>query len=261
MSKDRNAFDFSGMSVAVTGGAGDIGSTIARRFAEHGAHVAVLDVDVEGGREIVSGLESTAGSAEFRKVDVSHLPDLRAAIEGLREREPEFTTLVNGAGTGTYQSFIETTPEDLDPSIDVNLRGTWNGCRVGVPALLDTGGGSVVNVSSMAGLVGFPEYSSYCMTKAGVVNLTRALAAEFSPRGVRLNAVCPGTVDSARIDQLFEERGFSRREREIAKHRIPLRRFGQPGEVADAVIFLASDYASYVTGHALVVDGGKTATG
>lgn len=261
MSKHRDTFDFSGTSVAVTGGAGEIGSTIASRFADHGAHVAVLDVDEEGGRETVSQLESANGSAEFSRVDVSHARGFRAAIERLREREPEFTTLVNNAGTGTYQSFTETTPEDLETIIDVNLRGAWNGCKVALPALLDNGGGAVVNISSMAGLVGFPEYSSYCMTNAAVVNLTRALAAEFSPDGVRLNAVCPGTVDSTRIDQLFEERGFSRREREVAKHRIPLRRFGKPGEVADAVLFLASDYASYVTGHALVVDGGKTATG
>jgi NAD(P)-dependent dehydrogenase (short-subunit alcohol dehydrogenase family) len=251
--------DFSRKSVAVTGGAGEIGSTIARRFTDYGAHVAVLDIDTEGGKKIVSTLKSEGKSVEFIRTDVTKLSDFQKSIKKLQAKEPEFTTLVNNAGTGSYQAFTETEPEEVEPLINVNLRGVWNGCRAAIPAITDNGG-SIINVSSMAGLVGFPEYSGYCMTKAGALNLTRALAAEFGPDDVRLNAVAPGTIKSKRIDKLFKERGFTRREREMARHQIPQRRFGQPEEVADAVLFLASDFASYITGHTLVVDGGKTAT-
>lgn len=239
-------------SALVTGAASGIGRAIALRFADEGANVVVADVREEpreGGRpthEVIDG-------ARFVETDVSEVAEIRAAVDEAVTAFGGLDVMVNNAGVYPGSQPVETVEAAAyDRLMNVNLRGVYFGSKLAAEAMRAGDGGSIVNVSSIAGLVGFPDASTYCASKGGIVNLSRALAVELGGDGIRVNAINPGVIETAMTTRDASVAG-------TMTEGIPLRRDGQPDDVAGAALFLASEDAAYVTGHNLVVDGGYTA--
>ncbi|MDZ7702792.1 MAG: SDR family NAD(P)-dependent oxidoreductase [Halobacteriales archaeon] len=252
--------DLASSTAIVTGGAGGIGRATARRLAEAGASVAVTDVDEAGGRSTVEAIRDDGGEAMFRRLDVTDHGAFESAFDAVADEFDPVDVLVNNAGVGHPPGWLqETALDDRDDVFRVNIDGVWNGCHVGVSRMAARGAGAIVNVSSLAGLVGAPGLATYSMSKGAVMNFTRSVAAEAGPVGVRVNAVCPGFVETPMVEEYFGsfEDPEAARAETVAQY--PLRRLGRPEEVADAIVFLASDAASFVTGHGLTIDGGFSA--
>ncbi|PSP78487.1 dehydrogenase [Halobacteriales archaeon QS_1_68_20] len=244
-----------GDTVLITGAASGIGRATALRCAEEGAHVVVTDVREGTGEEAVDEITGAGGSAEFRSLDVSDEERFREVVEAV-EDDRGLDVLVNNAGVGSPPRLLEDTDPDIrDFIIETNALGVWNGCWAALPALKDDGG-AIVNVASVAGVTGAPRIATYSLTKGAVVNFTRSVAAEAGRDDVRVNAVCPGFTETGMLDGYLSgsDDPESAREKLVADY--PLGRLAEPEEIADGVVFLASDEASFVTGHALVVDGG-----
>jgi len=235
--------------VAITAAAGGFGLTVARAFAAQGASVYVCDVDAAAvAAAAAEGLHAT-------EVDVSELAALDHWIDGVLHAGGGLDVLVNNAGIGRFVPFDELLPADWDAIFAVNLRAAYLGCRHALPHLRRTGRGVILNVASQSGLQSQAMNEAYCASKAGVILLTRSLARELAPEGIRVNCICPGGTDTPLL------RAFSRtiRSADSTASRPPLGRFARPDEIAAAALFLVSDEASYVTGVALPVDGGATA--
>ena len=242
----------------ITGAGSGIGREAALLFANEGASVVVADVADEGGRETVSAIEKAGGRARFVHADVSSSNDVRGMVETAEKTFGKLNVLFNNAGIfpDADGSVVETDEDVWDLVLRVNLKGVFLGCKYGIPALLRAGGGSIVNTASFVALMGAatPQIA-YTASKGGVLSLTREVAIEFAKRGIRVNAICPGPVDTPLLEELF--RDPARRARRMVH--IPFGRLAKPGEVARAALFLASDESSYMTGQALVVDGGADA--
>jgi NAD(P)-dependent dehydrogenase (short-subunit alcohol dehydrogenase family) len=247
---------FENETVLVTGAGAGIGRETALTVAEEGGFAVVTDVDEEGGEGTVEDIEAAGGEAVFHELDVTDADAFGAVVE-TAVAEYGLDGLVNNAGIvhqpADTEDVTETTFERV---LDVNVRGVWNGCRAALPHLKEQGGGSIVNVGSLASFLGLPKQSAYSLSKGAVMNFTRAVAAEAGPDGVRANAVCPGFVETSLGDAYFDAMPDPEKAKEEAKRQYPLGRLARPGEVADAIAFLLSDEASFITGHGLVVDGG-----
>ena len=236
---------FEGQVALVTGAASGIGAAVARRLAEEGATVVGGDLRTEG-------IEAPVVAVELDVRD-------EAAVVRALERTDELggiDVLANVAGIGSTTNAPETPVEVWDDVLAVNARGTFLTCKHAVPRMAARGRGAIVNVASVAGIVGLRNRAAYCASKAAVVGLTRALAVDHVGDGIRVNAVCPGTVDSPWVRRLVEEVGESL---DALRARQPMGRLGAPDEIAEAVLYLASDAAAFVTGSAFVIDGGLTA--
>ncbi|MFC6758182.1 MULTISPECIES: SDR family oxidoreductase [Haloarcula] len=241
----------------ITGASSGIGRAIALRFAEAGADVVVADVREdprEGGDPTHERIEKeTDQRAAFVETDVSVVADIDDAVATATDEFGGLDVMVNNAGVFTASAPIETVDEaDYDWLMDINLKGVYFGSKLAADVMRDDGGGTIVNLSSVAGLVGYPNASTYCASKGAITNLTRELALELGPADIRVNAINPGVIETTMTTEDEAVAG-------TIEDGIPLRRDGQPGDVADAALFLASDESSYVTGHNLVVDGGYTA--
>lgn len=236
--------NFTGKQALVTGAGSGIGAAVARRLAADGAHVTVADVDVPP----IEAIAQEIGGRPL-ELDVRDEEQVAAATAGL-------DVLVNVAGIGSTTTAPETPLDVWEDVFAVNARGTFLCCKHAIPGMAERRRGSIVNVASVAALVGLRNRAAYCASKGAVVALTRALAVDHVADGIRVNAVCPGTVDSPWVRRLVEEAGESL---EDLRARQPMRRLGLPGEIADAVAYLASDAAAFVTGTTLVIDGGLTA--
>ncbi len=234
----------------VTGGAQGIGKAIARTLAEHGSAVAVVDVNAEQAAQTAEEIRGLGVAALAQRVDVVDHAATATAVKEVIEKLGRVDILVNNAGITRDGLLLRMKPEDFDLVISINLKGTFNYTCAVLPAMLKQRAGRIVNVASVMGLVGNPGQANYSASKAGVIGLTRTTAKEVASRGITVNAVAPGFIETAMTQKLPEAARA-----EILK-RVPLGVVGQPEDVANGVLFLASDAARYITGHVLVIDGG-----
>jgi NAD(P)-dependent dehydrogenase (short-subunit alcohol dehydrogenase family) len=237
---------------AVTGAAGGIGAAVCARLAAEGFAVACLDYREPEAAKVAAGL---AGTARGYGMDVRDARSVRAAASAIRAELGEPWLLVNAAGVFSIQRLTDLDEAEWDRLLDTNLKGPFLTCREFIPAMTAAGSGAIVNIASTAGVRGGRLRAAYCASKGGLVLLTRSLAIDHGPEGIRVNCVCPGLIDTEMADWIRHD--------EEALHRwsatLPARRMGIPAEIADAVSFLASDHASYLQGSVLMVDGGGTA--
>ncbi|MFC4359920.1 SDR family NAD(P)-dependent oxidoreductase [Halobium salinum] len=245
-----------GTVALVTGAGSGIGREIARRFASEGAKVCCVDVDETGGAETVDRIEEVGGEAVFVAADVSDEDAVADAVAAAVDAFGGLDFVVNNAGVeGTNAPTGEQTAADWARVLGVNLSGVFYGTKHALPHLLERGG-AVVNVASVAGLVGFEGIAPYVASKHGVVGLTRTTALEYATEGVRVNAVCPGVVDTPMVERYG---GGDEAAAEAMTQLEPVGRMADPAEIAASVVWLCSDDASFVTGAAIPVDGGLTA--
>lgn len=243
-------------AAVVTGAASGIGSAIARRFAGEGALVMMADVQDLAPGASVGG---DSGRQAFVRMDVTDAGDWRRLIDATVHSFGRLDILVNNAGIELSKSVTETTEDEWDRLLAVNLKGAFLGSREAIPTLRRSGGGVIVNVASELGLVGGSRIAAYCASKGGVVQLTRAMAVDHSPDSIRVNCVCPGPVVTPLLESIVAAAPDPVVEYQSIVSRTLLRRPGTPEEIANAVLFVASDEASYMTGAVLAVDGGWTA--
>ncbi len=241
----------------ITGGASGIGRASALAFAREGAKVAVADVLVEGAGETVGLIESGGGQAIAIEADVSNAANVEAMVQKVIEAYGRIDCAFNNAGIeGQVASTEEYSEEIFDRVIDINLTGVWLCLKYEIPRMLEHGSGAIVNTASGAGLVGTPGLSAYVASKHGVVGLTKTAALEYAKLGIRVNAVCPGVIETPMVQRLSSGQPQMGEALVAAE---PIGRVGQPEEIAESVVWLCSDAASFVTGHAMSVDGGFVA--
>ena len=247
-----------GKVAVITGAGSGIGRVAASLFAGEGAQVVVADVVADQAESAVAEIVAAGGTATAVVVDVSDEDQVKAMVATAVSSYGGLHVLFNNAGIFPDDDggLLDTPPETWAKVMEVNLKGVWLGCRAGVPAMLDSGGGSIVNVASFVALVGAATAQmAYTASKGGVLALTRELAVEYARQGIRANSICPGPIETPLLAELLSDP--ERRQRRLVH--IPIGRFGRPEEIDKAALFLASDDASFVTGSALVVDGGITA--
>ncbi len=254
-----------GLTAVVTGSGNGIGRAIAVALAAAGAHVMVSDVLEEDGETTAASIRESGGSAAFVAADVASVEDSSHLIHHTLETFGGLDILVNNAGIGGGQSRLhELDVEEFDRVVDVNLRGTFLCSKYAIAHFLTVGGGRIVNIASTYGLIGAPKAPAYCATKGGIINLTRQLAVDYGPDGIRVNAICPGYIDTGlgrrrgRLTQDEIEAATAVREKAAGMQ--PLGRQAQPAEVAAVALFLTSDDSSFMTGSIVPVDGGCTTT-
>jgi len=247
-----------GKVALITGGASGIGKVTAELFAQEGAHVALADVADEAGAAVAEGIGSAGAEVTYVHADVSSATDVAGMVAATVERFGRLDVLFNNAGVflADDRSVLDTEEDVWDRVMAINLKGVYLGCRYGIPAMLASGGGSIVNMSSFVALMGaaFPQIA-YTASKGGVLAMTREIAVEFARKGIRANALCPAPIETPLTERMLADPVA--RERRLVH--VPIGRFGRAEEIANAALFLASDESSLMTGAALVVDGGITA--
>ena len=250
-----------GKIAVITGGAAGMGRTSSLAFAKEGATVAILDIQKEAGEETVRLIQEIGGTAEFIQTDVSSAAQVDAAFDRVNEKFGSYNVLFNHAGTITVKSLHESTEADYDHLMDINVRSAFLVCRRAVREMSENGGGSIVITASIASELGFALESLYCMTKGAVLQLARTISVEYRDRGIRCNAVCPGFVKTDHGLREISELDTAGQAWEESALAVEQGRICEPQEVTSAVVFLASDEASFITGNALYVDNGWYAKG
>lgn len=247
---------FAGQSVIVTGGGSGIGAATALAFGEAGANVVVADIDRDGGNETASRITAdTAGMATYVEVDVTDDEAVEDMVETAKTEYGGLDVAFNNAGVpGTFNAVDEMPEDQWQSIIDVNLSGVWRCMRKEIPVMLEDGGGAIINTASILGQVGEAETPAYTAAKHGVVGLTKVAALERATDDIRVNAVCPGYIETQMLDDAGVTTDETMRAEIEALH--PMERLGTADEIADAVLWLASDKASFVTGEAMAIDGG-----
>ncbi|MGF6778670.1 SDR family NAD(P)-dependent oxidoreductase [Paraburkholderia sp. GAS334] len=249
-----------GKAVLNTGGASGIGRAMAHGFARHGARLMLLDLDATGLAATKAELQAAYPSVEVEVVTAS-ITDPAAVEQACADTEARFgriDILLNNAGISMNKPSLELTPDEWRRAIDIDLSGVFYCAQAAGRRMVRQGGGAIVSTASMWGLASSARRVAYCAAKAGVVSLTRSLAAEWAEHNIRVNAVCPGYTSTALVESLLARNAI---DGEALLARTPLRRFGTPDEMAEVALFLSSDSAAFITGHALVSDGGWTADG
>jgi len=246
-----------GKVALVTGGGSGIGRASALAFAREGAKVVIADIAVKDGEKTVKLIREASGESIFVKTDVSKSVEVEKLVNKAVDTYGQLDYAHNNAGVRSSQRLTaDCTEEDWDRIININLKGIWLCMKYEIPQMLNQGSGAIVNTASAAGLVGLERLPAYTASKHGVVGLTKVAALEYATSGIRINAVCPGVINTPLIERAFTARPEFAAEA-VALH--PMGRLGTPEEVAEAVVWLCSDAASYITGYPLAVDGGRTA--
>lgn len=244
-----------GKVAIVTGGGSGIGRASARMLAAEGAAVVIGDVD-DAAEVVAEEIRGGGGRGSFARTDVRSWDDVTALVRAAVEEHGHLDVMVNNAGVAIGGAAGEMSEEDWNGVLDVNLTGVWRGMRLAIPEMLKTGGGSIVNVSSVQSLVGFLGWAGYAASKGGINALTQQAAVEYAPMGIRVNAIIPGTILTGMNEGILREHPDPDGLMAEWTSMHPLGRIGQPEEVATAVVYLASDESSFVTGMLLRVDGG-----
>ena len=246
-----------GKVALITGAGSGIGRASALAFAREGAKVAVADIVVEGGEETVRMVKEAGGEAFFIKVDVANAADVEAMVNTVVDTYGRIDCAYNNAGIEGRLASTDEYPEDMfDKVIDINLTGVWLCMKYELPHMLKQGGGAIVNTASGAGLIGVSGMSAYVASKHGVIGLTKTAALEYAKSGIRVNAVCPGLIQTPMVERITAEQPQLGEALVAAE---PVGRTGKPEEIAESVVWLSSDAASFVTGHSMSVDGGFVA--
>ena len=244
-----------GKVALISGGARGMGATEARMFAQEGARVVIGDILEEEGRQTEAAINESGGECVFVRLDVTDESAWESAVATTVDRFGKLDILVNNAGIGIVNTVENTSSEEWDLVMDINAKGVFLGTKAAIPAMRDAGGGSVVNISSIAGITG-GRTSSYAASKGAVRLLTKSTAIQYAREGIRCNSVHPGVIDTP-MTQPIMLNSAAGREEHAARH--PMNRIGEPEDIAYGVLFLASDEASFMTGSELVIDGGLTA--
>lgn len=248
-----------GKSVVVTGGGSGIGRAMALAFAREGARVLIADVNREGGEESARLVAAEGGEARFQPVEVTVAPDVANMIDTAVRLFGRIDVLCNNAGIGLSATVTETSEQDWDRVMAVNVKGVFLGCKFAIPQMLRQGSGAIINTASVAGLVGLRERVVYAASKAAVIGLTRAIAVDHAKENIRVNCICPGTVESPWVKRVNAAKGDYAIIREQMNARQPIGRMGTPEEVANLAVFLATPEADFFHGSAVIMDGGLTA--
>ena len=241
----------------ITGAASGIGRATAVAMAREGAHIIVSDVNESGGAETCGLVAQAGGEAVFIRADVSKAGDVESMLQETVRIFGRLDIAFNNAGVGGQMSPIEQKTEDeWDQVININLKGVWLCLKYEIPVMLQSGGGSIINMASIAGLLGFRMAAAYSASKHGVIGLTKTAALEYARKNIRVNAVCPYFTDTPMVSEMIDVAPVMK---EATVSGTPMKRLAEPDEIAQVVVWLASDKASYVTGHAMPIDGGVIA--
>ncbi len=245
-----------GLNCIVTGGSSGIGAATVKRFINEGAEVLIADIDIDSANSLADELGPAVGAI---KCDVRLEADIKAVADHAYNRWKKVDVLVNNAGSELNQTYDKTTLEEWDRILDTDLKGPWLMCKHIVPGMVKTGSGSVINISSLNGLVGFPLSTAYGSAKGGLVVFTRDMAIELANTGVRINCVCPGVIETGMMDRWTDLMPDKAEAQEMLRGTMPIGRMGTSEEVAGAIFFFASSDSSLCQGSILSVDGGFTA--
>jgi len=248
----------SGKVALVTGAGSGIGKAVATLLAEQGAKVVVVDWNEESGAATVAAIRERGHTAVFCCADVSRASDAEAMVRAALDEYTRLDVLVNNAAIQILGRLVETSETDWDRLHAVNLKGVFLGCKFAIPAMIRSGGGSIVNMASILGFVGDSDLAAYCAMKGGVIALTKATALSYGPEGIRVNCICPGDVETPMVRDYIEKAPDPQALRREIYSKYALGRIAAPDEVAQAALFLASDASSFMTGAVLVIDGGLT---
>jgi NAD(P)-dependent dehydrogenase (short-subunit alcohol dehydrogenase family) len=248
-----------GKLAVISGGSSGIGRATALLFARHGAETVILDMDTDGGRGTAAEIVDGGGKSIFIAADVAQMDDCSRAVSQVQRERDNIDILFNNAGIIQRKTVLELTAEEWDRAMAVNVRSIFCLSKLILPIMVSQGGGVIINVASGWGLTGGPRAVSYCASKGAVVQLTRAMAIDHGRDQIRVNCICPGDTDTGMLADEARQIGEDADAFRAAAADRPLRRIGSPGDIANAALFLASDASSYMTGAALVVDGGGLA--
>jgi NAD(P)-dependent dehydrogenase (short-subunit alcohol dehydrogenase family) len=248
----------SGQVAIVTGGGSGQGRATSLLFAQEGARVVVADVNLSGAEETAHLINrNEGGQATAVQVDVTKADDARRLVDTTLSQYDRLDILINNAGTTLFKTIDDTTEEDWDRIVDTNLKGVFLCCKTAIPAMRRSGGGSIVNIASVAGLIGMPSHFAYCAAKAGVIHFTKSLALDHGVENIRINCICPGGVRTPMLGEVIDINNPALVERIAKQH--ALGRIADPEEIARVSLFLCSKDASFMTGAAVTVDGGIAA--
>ncbi|WP_029933553.1 SDR family oxidoreductase [Thiomicrospira pelophila] len=241
----------------ITGASSGIGFATAQAFAKQGAKVVIADVQVQKGEQAVAELKKMGAEAMFVKTDVSDSKQIENMIAHTLSTYQRLDFAINNAGIdGDRAPTADCTEQNWDRVIDINLKGVWLCMKNQIPQMVKQGSGCIVNISSIAGVVGFQNVPAYCASKGGVIQLTKTAALEYAKQGVRINAVCPGVIKTPMVAGVFEK---DPKMEEALNAGTPIGRLGSPEEIASAIMWLCSDHAGFMNGQPLIMDGGWTA--
>lgn len=250
--------EFEGKVALVTGGGSGIGRATALAFAREGAQIVIGNRNVQRGEETVSLIRDAGGTASFKRTDVLVAAEVKALVDHAMTTYGRLDVAFNNAGIEgeVKPTLVDQTEANFDAVMGVNVKGVWLSMKYEIPKMLDQGGGAIVNCSSVAGVIAFPGIGIYAASKHAVIGLTKTAALEYSAQGIRINAVNPAVIDTEMVDRLAD--GMNMKKDDLTTFH-PIGRIGRVEEVAEAVLWLCSDKASFVTGHSLLIDGGFTA--
>jgi NAD(P)-dependent dehydrogenase (short-subunit alcohol dehydrogenase family) len=246
-----------GKIALVTGGGSGIGRATSLRLAKEGAKVMIADYVPEGAERTVKMIKDAGGEANCMAADVSVTKEVETMVNKTVETYGRIDCAFNNAGIeGAFDGTVECTEQNFDRVVAIDLKAVWLCMKYEIPQMLKQGGGAIVNTASIAGLLGFPGIPGYVAAKHGVVGLTRTAALEYAQKNIRVNCVCPGVIRTPMVERAFDKGGLKEADVVVAE---PVGRLGKPEEIAEGVLWLLSDAASFVTGHPLTIDGGWVA--